>query len=86
MEQTARALDRLADALGRLQQRLQQHDQEAGGALTKLDRDNAELRAAISTMRRDMQSLEHANRKALSAVDKAEKAVDQLIGELTTRG
>ncbi len=86
MDQTAQALERLVDAVGRLQLRLQQRENDATGKLSSLDQDNAALRASLSTLKRDMQAMEHANRKAVSAVEKAEKAVDQLIQELSSRG
>jgi chromosome segregation ATPase len=86
MDQTAQALERLVEAVGRLQLRLNQRETDAASKFSSLDQDNAALRASLSTLKRDMQAMEHANRKAVSAVEKAEKAIDQLIRELSARG
>jgi len=86
MEQVAQALERLEDALGRLRLRLDQRDASATSKLGGLDQDNATLRASLSSLKRDVQAMDHAKRKALSAVEKAEKAVAQLIQELSSRG
>lgn len=86
MKQTEQALTQLTDALARLEKRL---DSRAGALEADWQAqsdDNAQLRSTISNLKRDVQALEHKNRKALLAIERAEAAITELIGEVQGRG